>query len=151
VEMGRLRREFQVQLDQANECAERSSAVSQGATMELEEKRAGLDRTRGELDECRRRLEQLGVDAVSMNKWTTVTRLCNSVGQSRMMRLCTTIRFSEHGIAHRRRVFIPRCVQIRCPRSVHSVDASERHHPAPAGWPHISADLDSEGGQGCCN
>ena len=38
----------------------------------MEERRAAAERTRAELDECRRRLEQLGVDAVSLKKWSAV-------------------------------------------------------------------------------
>ena len=61
-EMVRLKRNLEGQLEKANEGAERSAASAQAASQELEERRAAMDRTRGELDECRRRLEQLGVD-----------------------------------------------------------------------------------------
>jgi hypothetical protein len=71
-EMVRLKRSLEGQLEKANEGAERSAASAQAAMQEVEERRAAMDRTRGELDECRRRLEQLGVDAVSLKKWSAV-------------------------------------------------------------------------------
>ena len=71
--MVRLKRSLEGQLEKANEGAERSAASAQAAAQELDERRAAMDRTRGELDECRRRLEQLGVDAVSLKKWSAVS------------------------------------------------------------------------------
>ncbi len=71
-DMVRLKRNLEGQLEKANEGAERSAVSAQAASQELEERRAAMDRTRGELDECRKRLEQLGVDAVSLKKWSAV-------------------------------------------------------------------------------
>ena len=71
-EMSRLKHDLEAKLDRANESAERSATAAQVAAQEAEERRATVERTRTELDECRRRLEQLGVDAVSLKKWTAV-------------------------------------------------------------------------------
>ena len=64
--MTRLKRDLESQLDRARESEERSMTAAQGAAQEAEERRAAVDRARAELDECRRRLEQVCVFAVSL-------------------------------------------------------------------------------------
>ena len=72
-ELSRLQEEYDSKLGQANEHAEKSASAAQAAALELEDKRLQLERAKGDLDECYRRLEGLGIDAISLKKWTAVS------------------------------------------------------------------------------